>query len=133
MPDPNDYLLTGDPSYPPVRNGKVTPLVDSHNYFPTLAAALDRAQGSGDFIYIMGWSLDWLEDNEVIYDSGIGTPGRVQKRHYRRRTGMAQHLQLPDRVVRKADAVEIEVDDAPGVEAGGGDESHFGKGVKGEK
>ncbi len=78
MPDPNDYLLTGDPSYPPVRNGKVTPLVDSLNYFSALAAALDRVQGSGDFIYIMGWSLDWLEDNEEIYDSGIGTPRRFK-------------------------------------------------------
>jgi phosphatidylserine/phosphatidylglycerophosphate/cardiolipin synthase-like enzyme len=78
MPNPNDYLLTGDPAHPPIRNGKITPLIDSHNYFPALAAALDRAHGSGDFIYIMGWSLDWLERDEVIYDSGIGTPRRFK-------------------------------------------------------
>lgn len=60
MPNPNDYLLAGDSS-PTIPNGKITPLIDSQNYFPALAHALEQTTGSDDFIYIMGWSLDWLE------------------------------------------------------------------------
>ena len=47
---------------------------------------------------------------------------------------MAQDLELADRVVGEADAVEIEVDDAAGIETGGGEKGHAArKSVKGEK
>jgi hypothetical protein len=37
---------------------------------------------------------------------------------------MAQDLELPGGIVGEPDAIEVEVDDAPGVEAGGGEKGH---------
>lgn len=61
MPEANEYLLTGEQSLPPVLEGRVTPLIDSRAYFPALAAEIAGTGNSSDFIYLMGWSLDWLE------------------------------------------------------------------------
>jgi phosphatidylserine/phosphatidylglycerophosphate/cardiolipin synthase-like enzyme len=65
LPLANEYLLTTDPSLPSdfdaSTQGKVTPLIDSINYFPALAAEIGATSGPGDFIYMMGWAFEWLE------------------------------------------------------------------------
>ena len=61
-------------------------------------------------------------------DPGIGRARRVEEGNHRRGAGMAKDLELADGVVGEADGVQVEVDDAAGVEARCRDEGHGGKG-----
>ena len=56
-----------------------------------------------------------LADQE--HARGSAPAGRIEERHDRRGSRMTEHLQLADRAVGKADGVEVEIDDAAGVEA----------------
>ena len=48
-------------------------------------------------------------------DTGIGCARRVHERHHGGRTGVADHLQLPDASIGEPHGIEIDIEDATGV------------------